>query len=97
MRNARENRVFRRKAIKRPVTIETSGHIARSFMSTHNTCMGLNMSSGGICIATKCQLLKNEIVKVGLCVDDDINLQIYSEVMWVSAYKGEYRAGLQFL
>jgi len=58
----------------------------------------VDISPGGIGIATTQKLHVGEVVRIEYALaSDGVTLPIYSEVMWSTAENGRPRAGLRFL
>lgn len=97
MSNDSERRVQPRKLLVAPMTLElfvpAVDQENRAAVAT-----GVDISSGGLGIATQHDVRPGEIVKLGYpLVGEEVVLPVYSEVVWNRSDTGERRAGLRFL
>lgn len=66
--------------------------------NSHVEVQAVDISPGGIGIATTQELQVGEVVRIQYALaSDGVTLPIYSEVMWSAAENGSPRAGLRFL
>ena len=87
-----------RKQLDQLLTLELCDPSRLTAMNEHLEVKGVDISSGGIGIATGRFMCIREVVKVIYPIDSDaISVPVYSEVVWSVAGKGGCRAGLRFL
>jgi hypothetical protein len=80
------------------VTLELSVMESGQLGNVHRSGVGVDISLTGMGLKTDQALSKGEVLKVSLPVGAmEINMPVYSEVMWTRPEDGGYRAGLRFL
>jgi hypothetical protein len=86
-----------RKELRQAVRMEL-WNVAEEQANVHVEATGLDVSSGGIGLATAQQLRPGEVVKISYPLDADaLALPVFSEVVWSVMAEGQCRAGLRFL
>ncbi len=98
MEKLTEKRSGRRTAIHQPVSFEINDRRTGRFANVLIDGQGVDMSAAGIGLITVYPLKEGEILKLLFpAAEVNIQLPVYSEVMWSTTTNGMFRAGLRFL
>lgn len=98
MKRYSEKRISRRTQFRQPIVFEMIVHHADLLENSELTGRGIDVSSGGIGLASPCPMTKGEVVKVSFPVNEGrMRVPVFTEVMWTVSAGGQWRAGLRFL
>jgi hypothetical protein len=91
-------RHYERQGLGQALMLEKWAQERRPAPNVHFEVQGIDISSGGIGIATSQALSIGEVVKVEYPLNDSgVTVPVYSEVVWTRMAGGAARVGLRFL
>ena len=98
METIKEIRTSKRKDFHRVVSFELSTMEKGRLENVRERCEGLDISSRGFGLITKCALKRGSVIRLYLPVDKEgPELPVFSEVIWVQPVGSHVKAGLRFL
>ena len=87
-----------RQGLGQALKLEKWAHEHMPAPKVHFEVQGIDISSGGIGIATSQALSVGEVVKVEYPLNDSgVTVPVYSELVWSRRAEGAARVGLRFL
>ena len=91
-------RHYERKGLDLPLILEKWAQDQMPTPNVHFQAQGIDISSGGIGIATSQALCIGEVVKLEYPLNDSgVTVPVYSEVVWSQMSEKNVRVGLRFL
>jgi len=87
-----------RKEYKQEVSFESMLAGEQGKTVALRTGQAVDIGHGGLGLVSQYSPTEGEVLKLTIALKDpEVTLPVFAEVMWVSPFNGQYRAGLRFL